>query len=61
MDCSLLLHQPTVLAGYQRLVVGEGKGCCSRILLYPSEILCLLVEVVGLVEGVVFVLQMTWD
>ena len=54
-DCSLL-HQPKVLESCQKLAVGEGRGCCSRTSLSPSETLCLLVEVVSLVEGMGFVL-----
>ena len=45
-DCSLL-RQPKVL----QEVVGEGRGCCSRTSLSPSETLCLLGELVGLVGG----------
>ena len=54
-DCSLL-HQPKVLEGCQKEVVGEGRECCSRTLLCPSETLCLLVEVVSSVGGMGFVL-----
>ena len=50
-DCSLL-RQPKVL----QEAVGEGRGCCSRTSLSPSETLCLLGEVAGLVG---FVLEMT--
>ena len=50
-DCSLL-RQPKVL----QEVVGEGRGCCSRTSLSPSETSCLLGEVAGLVG---FVLEMT--
>ena len=45
-DCSLL-RQPKVL----QEAVGEGMGCCSRTSLSPSETLCLLGELVGLVGG----------
>ena len=56
-DCSLL-RQPKVLPGSLLLLeaVGEGRGCCSRTSLSPSETLCLLGEVAGLVG---FVLEMT--
>ena len=54
-DCSLL-HQPKVLEGCHFEAVGEGRGCCSRTSLSPSETLCLLGEVAGLVG---FVLEMT--
>ena len=55
-DCSLL-RQPKVLPGCLLLeAVGEGRGCCSRTSLSPSETLCLLGEVAGLVG---FVLEMT--
>ena len=54
-DCSLL-HQPEVLEDCQLGAVGEGRGCCSRTSLCPSETSCLLVEVAGWVVG--FVQQM---
>ena len=55
-DCSLL-HQPEVLEDCQLGAVGEGRGCCSRTSLCPSETSCLLVEVAGWVVGVGFVQQ----
>ena len=56
-DCSLL-RQPKVLPGSLLLLeaVGEERGCYSRTSLSPSETLCLLGEVAGLVG---FVLEMT--
>ena len=54
-DCSLL-HQPEVLEDCRLEAVEEGRGCCSRTSLCPSETLCLLVEVAGWVVG--FVQQM---
>ena len=56
-DCSLL-RQPKVLPGSLLLLeaVGEERGCYSRTSLSPSETLCLLDEVGGLVG---FVLEMT--
>ena len=55
-DCSLL-HQPEVLEDCQLEAVGEGRVCCSRTSLCPSETSCLLVEVAGWVVGVGFVQQ----
>jgi len=56
-DCSLL-HRPKVLEGCLLAAEEEGRGCCSRTSLYPSETSRLQAEVAGLVG---FVLWMTLD